>query len=313
MPTVNFLSITKTRDVRAGFEAKKWAFRRTSDLTSAIKPGAIVIIYDKERRVLTMPFEVRSVPNPTEVVNDVWEQAFYQPVDIEPMGSPDSFMAVERFVSRSEFVSTYLSDRSPRANWASALLPHQPASTVDLPDSDFSMLMEALSDTQPEPVLNNPSEDPELELVESIVHPDLDWRKINVYGNGQSFDLEIEACEAYVYFITSSKNSPGNIDKPVKIGKTNNVKRRLSTLSTGNGEELRVVVAVPNSKYSEAELHEMFSGARKRREWFYPVKSLRDFMSSEAEKINVIYDNYKVQEENRRREREAASKLREVL
>ena len=59
----------------------------------------------------------------------------------------------------------------------------------------------------------------------------------------------------------------------IKIGITNNIKKRVSTLNTGNTEDLCVLGAIKYNTRKEAidtekKLHEQFAGRRIRGEWF---------------------------------------------
>jgi len=63
-----------------------------------------------------------------------------------------------------------------------------------------------------------------------------------------------------IYFIMS-----GDL---VKIGYSNDPKRRLAMLSTGCPTECRLIGVMPGDKAKESELHKRFASERVRGEWF---------------------------------------------
>lgn len=67
-----------------------------------------------------------------------------------------------------------------------------------------------------------------------------------------------------VYFI-GYKDLP---DLPVKIGKSKDVKNRLSSLQTGSGMELEILFTVPGYSEEEETLHKLFDGKKTQGEWF---------------------------------------------
>ncbi len=54
----------------------------------------------------------------------------------------------------------------------------------------------------------------------------------------------------------------------IKIGTTTDLKGRLSTLATGNSDELRYVGRWPGDEKVETLIHEALAGFRRRGEWF---------------------------------------------
>lgn len=67
-----------------------------------------------------------------------------------------------------------------------------------------------------------------------------------------------------VYFIGYKDRS----DLPVKIGKSKDVKNRLSSLQTGSGMELEILFTVPGYSKEEETLHKLFDGKKTQGEWF---------------------------------------------
>lgn len=69
----------------------------------------------------------------------------------------------------------------------------------------------------------------------------------------------------------------------VKIGTTNNLKRRIGQLQTGNAGELVFMGAIPCLREdSEHVFHELFSSDRDRGEWFGMTGELVAFIKSNA-------------------------------
>ncbi len=71
----------------------------------------------------------------------------------------------------------------------------------------------------------------------------------------------------YVYFIQSGKKGA------IKIGKANNVDKRMAELQVGNQYLLRVVAQIPcksskHAELTEKRLHRFFAKQKIRGEWF---------------------------------------------
>jgi hypothetical protein len=71
-----------------------------------------------------------------------------------------------------------------------------------------------------------------------------------------------------IYFVQAGENGP------VKIGFTSSWGLRLSTLQTGNHEELRVRAIVAGDRDDEERMHEKFARTRIRGEWFEATPEL---------------------------------------
>ncbi len=78
--------------------------------------------------------------------------------------------------------------------------------------------------------------------------------------------------QSKVYFIQNLYN--GNI----KIGKSNNPKKRLKSLQTANSNKLSLVATISESYISENEVHKMFSHFRLTGEWFSYSEQIKDFI-----------------------------------
>ena len=82
------------------------------------------------------------------------------------------------------------------------------------------------------------------------------------------FDILLELKEnnrkqGYVYFIQDKKNGF------IKVGRTNNVKKRMSQLSSSNNNlELLKVIKTDNAPLWEKELHKFYKNKKQFREWF---------------------------------------------
>lgn len=77
-----------------------------------------------------------------------------------------------------------------------------------------------------------------------------------------------------IYFIQAGE------DGPIKIGYTNGVEKRLQGLTTSSHKSLRVLFVMDGDVNKERDLHRLFDFARKKNEWFWPVKSLMAFIES---------------------------------
>ncbi len=78
-----------------------------------------------------------------------------------------------------------------------------------------------------------------------------------------------------IYFIQDSEQCH------IKIGRGERPKNRRDSLQTGNPSDLVLLLEMPEDRWTEAELHQKFSHARVRGEWFRPVPELLRFILSE--------------------------------
>lgn len=76
-----------------------------------------------------------------------------------------------------------------------------------------------------------------------------------------------------VYFIRSGATGA------IKIGVTDSIKRRLTSLRNGNPSYLSVLATIPGGYEEERRLHTLFAPLRLVREWFSPDQPLLDFIS----------------------------------
>lgn len=75
-----------------------------------------------------------------------------------------------------------------------------------------------------------------------------------------------------VYFVLSEDK------KMVKIGYSNNVTKRVRSMSTGSPVKLTCIKTIPGGASEEAELHRRFAHLRQHGEWFIYSKELKDFV-----------------------------------
>ncbi len=88
-----------------------------------------------------------------------------------------------------------------------------------------------------------------------------------------------------VYFIREGYQGP------IKIGYTQGLPiKRLKSLQTSSGHLLRLLAYVNGSQAIEAKLHKKFSYARKKGEWFFPVKELVDFVEKVKRSQSIPLD-----------------------
>ena len=78
------------------------------------------------------------------------------------------------------------------------------------------------------------------------------------------------ACQhpSVVYFLHEPE-----LDR-IKIGRSENRKKRLSDLATGNSQELKLLATFPGARPEERELHDRFRKDRIRGEWFRSTPEL---------------------------------------
>lgn len=77
-----------------------------------------------------------------------------------------------------------------------------------------------------------------------------------------------------IYFMRA-----GN-DGPIKIGYSNDAKKRLKVLGTGSHSRLHLLSVVPGGVSLERDFHERFSKDRMHGEWFSPSQDLVKFIST---------------------------------
>ncbi len=75
----------------------------------------------------------------------------------------------------------------------------------------------------------------------------------------------------WIYFVQEGA------DGHVKIGKTENLRARLHALRNANPRPLRLIALWWAPEVCEPALHEMFSSARVRGEWFHATEELLRF------------------------------------
>jgi hypothetical protein len=79
--------------------------------------------------------------------------------------------------------------------------------------------------------------------------------------------------KTYVYFIQSVNGGP------IKIGKSDDVKRRILDMQTANPFRLRLLLVLSDDKATEKEMHDAFIDLRiDGGEWFRPETELLDFI-----------------------------------
>ncbi len=77
-----------------------------------------------------------------------------------------------------------------------------------------------------------------------------------------------------IYFIQNE------VTKNIKIGKSNNPLKRLSSLMTGSAESLILLRVIDGDRAEEKKLHEMFSDYRIRGEWFRDNEQITNFINN---------------------------------
>jgi hypothetical protein len=75
-----------------------------------------------------------------------------------------------------------------------------------------------------------------------------------------------------VYFVQAASS------RLIKIGRAEDVSRRVIALQVSSPEELVLLGWVEESKFTEADLHKRFEKYRRRGEWFSPAKDILNFI-----------------------------------
>jgi hypothetical protein len=79
-----------------------------------------------------------------------------------------------------------------------------------------------------------------------------------------------------IYFVQSERGGP------IKIGFTDNLKRRLASMRTHSADKLVVLATCKGDLTDERRLHERFAAHRVRGEWFAPAAELLAAIRSNA-------------------------------
>ena len=94
----------------------------------------------------------------------------------------------------------------------------------------------------------------------------------------------IDSCEEkylkslhFIYFVQDT------VLKYIKIGYTNNIKRRIKDLQVGNPHKLELIAQINGGKNKEERLHKKFDKYNIRNEWFEPNEEILKYISE----INV--------------------------
>jgi hypothetical protein len=109
------------------------------------------------------------------------------------------------------------------------------------------------------------------------IKPDL-WRALEAFGGYEWSRLDAASQPWWIYFMQ------GDDGGPIKIGRTRNLRYRLSELCGGYPfGELGYAGILRGPAGLERELHSRFANLRIRFEWFRPETPLVDFVLSLAE------------------------------
>lgn len=76
-----------------------------------------------------------------------------------------------------------------------------------------------------------------------------------------------------IYFIQATSGGP------IKIGVSNNPRKRLQGLQTGSYELLALLGVISCDDYAEHDIHEYFEDRRMCGEWFMPDDELMEFIA----------------------------------
>ena len=99
--------------------------------------------------------------------------------------------------------------------------------------------------------------------------------------------------QGLIYFIQSGDAGY------IKIGHTNDIRQRLTSLQTGSGEVLHLRATMNGTDNDEKRLHQRFKRARKHGEWFEPTPKLLTFIAglqTRSHNTNNEPDDYRRKE-----------------
>ena len=87
-----------------------------------------------------------------------------------------------------------------------------------------------------------------------------------------------------IYFIQAGENGP------IKIGRSNDVEKRLKQLQTASAEKLKIlwVYDADNDKETEIELHEELKSERINGEWFKPSEQVFFIINNHCDDLRLI-------------------------
>ena len=96
--------------------------------------------------------------------------------------------------------------------------------------------------------------------------------------------------KTYVYFIQAIDDHTGKTSGPIKIGFSNNVKKRLKSLQVGNPNKLKILRKISGSKRLEKRFHRHFGWCRLYGEWFNPTQELLNVINCKS--IEIVPEPY---------------------
>jgi hypothetical protein len=125
-------------------------------------------------------------------------------------------------------------------------------------------------------------------LIYQITSKEIGWKKLSVFNRNNIISYEISDCEEFTYIMEDKAHAT------IKIGKTkNDPEQRLNQLKTGN-PSISLLHVFPSSQFSESLLHRNFSEYQKDLEWFFYTKGVKNFLNSEIQKHNSIFDCFSI-------------------
>jgi endogenous inhibitor of DNA gyrase (YacG/DUF329 family) len=110
------------------------------------------------------------------------------------------------------------------------------------------------------------------------IYNDRDGKEFKSIGVAQSFLIELQdilknRLSTYIYLIQAEDN------ELIKIGFSNNVKRRMKILSNSSPAKLKVLRVIKADSQYESFLHNMFREYRLHGEWFQPHSNIVKFVN----------------------------------
>lgn len=107
-----------------------------------------------------------------------------------------------------------------------------------------------------------------------------------------------------IYFISAKEANK------IKIGFTNNIKKRFSQLQVASPNELQLLLLIEGDEKLEKELHKKFKECRTGGEWFEHTNEISNFIS-ESKTIDKSYQ-YSYQKRNTNFNEETESQMRNI-
>jgi hypothetical protein len=137
-------------NIWAGIGAGMWAVSKRTDKgmkelhtkAAGMPVGSLGLMYWSSGQAFTTPFVVKSSPNASRVVTDVWPEEWVMPFDIAPLGSPRRRVHKDRVAAE---LSAFQDLNTTNITKVFRLAPTQVFVPTELSDSDWEWLFSELA------------------------------------------------------------------------------------------------------------------------------------------------------------------------